>query len=226
MATSINAPSISLKRPPEAGLHQNKFRNARFQRFLKIVDEVAAKQSVVRIVDLGGIAEYWTTQPELWQGRNIHVTLVNLLETHTPDERFTSIVGSACETGLADNSFDIVHSNSVIEHVGRWKEMKAMANEVRRLAPRYYVQTPNYWFPLEAHSRFPLFNILPEPWRIHVLRRLGAGYYAKSKTMDEAMEHMENAILLDFRRFQALFPDARLERERLYGLTKSLMAIR
>lgn len=214
------------KRPTAAEMHDNAFRNARFARFLRIVDEAAAKASVVRIVDLGGTLPFWLTKPELWQGRNVHITLINMFPQVAPDDRFACIEGNACATGLADNSFDIVHSNSVIEHVGRWREMSAMAQEVRRLAPRYFIQTPNYWFPVEAHSRFPLFNMLPEPWRIRLVMTTGAGFYGKVATMDEAMEHVENAVLLDFRRFRHLFPDAKIERERVLGFTKSLMAIR
>ncbi len=101
-----------------------------------------------------------------------------------------------------------------------------MASEIRRLAPRYFIQTPNYWFPVEAHSRFPLFNILPEPWRLVLLLKRGAGFYAKSKNIDEAMAFIEDATLLDHRRFHYLFPDATIERERVMGLTKSLIAIR
>ncbi len=40
------------------------------------------------------------------------------------------------------------------------------------------------------------------------------------------MDHVENAVLLDSRRFRHLFPDAHIERERAFGMTKSLMAIR
>ena len=213
-------------RPTSEQVHDNKFRNARFARFLQIVDDVAATVPEVRILDLGGTVNFWTSKPGLFDGRNLHITLINMFPQTAPDEHFTCLVGDACATGLEDQSFDIVHSNSVIEHVGRWREMSRMAQEARRLAPRYFVQTPNYWFPLEAHSRFPLFNMLPEPWRIRLIMSRGAGFYGKAKNLDEAMDHVENAVLLDSRRFQHLFPDAMIERERVAGMTKSLMAIR
>jgi 2-polyprenyl-3-methyl-5-hydroxy-6-metoxy-1,4-benzoquinol methylase len=213
-------------RPTNVEMHNNKFRNARFTRFLGIVDDVASTVSPVRILDLGGTLDFWLTTPELWQGRDFHVTLINMFPQTPPDDRFTCVIGNACATDFADQSFDIVISNSVIEHVGRWRDMGRMANEIRRLAPRYFIQTPNYWFPLEAHSRFPLFHMMPEPWRIRLILARGTGFYGKANNLDEAMEHVENAILLDSKRFQHLFPDAVIERERVLGMTKSLIAIR
>ncbi|MEZ5818429.1 MAG: methyltransferase domain-containing protein [Hyphomicrobiaceae bacterium] len=214
------------RRPTNVEMHDNRFRNARFARFLELVDQTAKPGASVRILDLGGTVDDWILKEELWGARDFHITLLNMFPQEVPDDRFASVVGNACATGLADNAFDVVYSNSVIEHVGRWKEMSKMAGEIRRLAPHHFVQTPNYWFPVEAHSRFPLFNVIPEPWRLSLLLSRGAGFYAKSKDVDEAMGFIEDAILLDRRRFSYLFPDSLIERERVFGLTKSLIAIR
>src|SRR3546814_8846589 len=74
---------------------------------------------------------------------DLSVTIVNMEGETGDDGPFQLRLGDACNLSeYADNSFDIVHSNSVIEHVGRWEQMKMMAAEVRRLAPVYYLQTP------------------------------------------------------------------------------------
>lgn len=50
-----------------------------------------------------------------------------------------------------DNEFDAVFSNSVIEHVGDYEAQRQMANEIMRVGKRYFVQTPNFYFPIEPH---------------------------------------------------------------------------
>lgn len=52
------------------------------------------------------------------------------------------------------------------------------------------------------------------------------GWQQRTATIDGAMRSIESCRLLDERRFRALFPDAELVRERLLGLTKSLIAVR
>ena len=127
---------------------------------------------------------------------------------------------------FGDDSFDIVHSNSVIEHVGGWRDMMAMAEEVRRLAPAYFVQTPYFWFPIEPHARTPFLQLLPESmrYRLFLLRR--NGYYPKARDVSHAMLLMQDARLLDRTQMRALFPDAHLQIERAFGLIKSMIAIR
>src|SRR5262249_32578923 len=108
-----------------------------------------------------------------------------------------------------DDAFDVAFCNPVIEHVPR-AERARMAVEIRRVAARYYVQTPNRWFPVEPHHMLPLYQFLP--------RRL-RHYYDRRFDNDQI-------DLLDRFELQRLFPDATIHRERVFGLTKSLMAVR
>jgi hypothetical protein len=125
-----------------------------------------------------------------------------------------------------DNSFDIAHSNSVIEHVGDWDSQVRFAREVARVAPGYFVQTPNYWFPWEPHFGTVGFQFLPMPLQISLLMARPRGFYQRAATVDAAVRSIETCQLLDARRFRALFADGELVREKFLGLTKSLMAIR
>ena len=50
-----------------------------------------------------------------------------------------------------------------------------MAAEVRRLAPVYWVQTPNFWFPMEPHFLTPAWHWLPVDLRVAMLRRRALG---------------------------------------------------
>jgi len=196
--------------------------------FLVLVDAVLARKSVCRIVDLGGWKSYWTGLEDLWRNRNLSITLINLEEKSEHTEgHFIYMSGDArCLDEIPDNSFDIVHSNSVIEHVGTWSDKRNMAKEVRRLAPRYYVQTPNYWFPYEPHIRLPLFHWLPEPWQLRILMSRPCGFHPRARNIDEARAILSDASLLDATAMTTLFPDARIEREHFGPFTKSLIAVR
>jgi len=118
---------------------------------------------------------------------------------------------------FADREFPIAFSNSVIEHVP--KELQgAFASEVRRVADRYFVQTPNKWFPIEPHYQLPLVQFLPERVMKALNRRFSFGWREKGR--------WEPIRLLTARDLRRLFPDAEIHRERVFGLTKSLMAVR
>ncbi len=203
------------------------FRRKRFMLFLGLVDEVLATRGTCRIVDIGGEAAYWSDVADLIGARSCHVTLVNLTSAGVDNAQFSSIAGDARDlAALGDMSFDLVHSNSVIEHVGRWQDMLAMAREVRRLAPGYYVQTPNFWFPIEPHCSTAFFHWMPVPVRISMLMRKPRGIWGMAPDVTTAMGQIQSNDLLDFRQMSTLFPDATIQRERVAGLAKSLIAIR
>ena len=202
-------------------------RRRRFQIFLDLVDRCVAKKGSCRIIDIGGEAGYWDAVNDLVADRPIHVTMVNRKQVEIHDDRFQSAVGDARGlTSMASMSFDVVHSNSVIEHVGRWQDMLAMAEEVRRLAPAYFVQTPYFWFPIEPHASSLFFHWLPEPLRASMLMRRTRGHWQQAADVSAAVTTLQDASLLDGRMLAALFPDAVIHRERFCGFTKSLMAVR
>jgi len=204
------------------------FRRRRFQLFLDLIDQVLSSQDRCRILDVGGEPEYWTNVADMLEQRQWHVTLVNLRAYPLADTtRFASVAGDARDlSSFSDLSFDLVHSNSVIEHVGRWGDMQAMAREVRRLARGYYVQTPYFWFPIEPHNSAAFFHWLPESMRISMLMRRPRGHWGQAPDIDTAMRQIQSAVLLDYRMLATLFPDSTIHRERFLGLTKSLIAVR
>ena len=205
----------------------NRFRENRFRLFSVLIDEVLSTNRSCKILDIGGVEQYWTRYGGDLDWSRIKVCLVNLAATPSISESFEVMIGDArCLDQFADRSFDIVHSNSVIEHVGRWADIAAMAREVRRLAPRYFVQTPYFWFPIEPHARFPFLHWMPEFWRYRILMRRACGFWQRQPDLGRAVTAVQSANMLDKQQMRFLFPDAEISFERLFGLPKSLMAIR
>src|SRR6185503_6872753 len=117
-------------------VERNPFRRRRMRLFLSLLPSKGADP--IRILDIGGTVEYWRANQDLWGHLPLHITIVNLGVEPRDEGVYAIRPGDACNlVEYADNSFDVVHSNSVIEHVGHWPEMAAMAGEVRRLAPIY-----------------------------------------------------------------------------------------
>ena len=205
-----------------------RFRRARAKRIVDLISAIHAGRGACRILDLGGEPDYWRLFDRAFlRAKAVHVLLVNPQPQATTDPLFSTHVGDACALPELQDPFDLVHSNSVIEHVGDWSRMEAFAAEVRRLAPRYYVQTPYFYFPVEPHFSEPFFHWRSEQARARMLMRRRRGWYGrKACDVGEAMRVVQHARLLDKRQFRFLFPDAQHVDEKAAGLTKSLIALR
>lgn len=205
----------------------NNFRKARFAEFLALADRVSIPGKPLRILDIGGTQSYWEGLADLWAGRDFDVTIINLDSPVSDSGAYHIRPGDACDMPeYGDNSFDIAHSNSVIEHVGQWPQMAAMAREVRRVAPHYYLQTPNLWFPVEPHYRSLFFAWFPEASRARKLMRRKHGFRGPYADFGDAMADVQSVNLLDAKGLTTLFPDGKLVRERFFGFTKSLTVVR
>ncbi len=206
----------------------SRFRRARMRHVTALIQAIHAERGACRIVDLGGRPDYWRAiDRSLLEACKVTITTVNL-EPQAPvdDPMFDQRVGDALAFDAADNAFDLAHSNSVVEHVGDWPQMERFAAETARLASRYYVQTPYFWFPIEPHFSAPFFHWLPEAVRARKLMRRPLGFAPQAADMAQAMRLVQHARLLDRGMMAQLFPDAAIEAETVGPLIKSLMAIR
>jgi len=177
-------------------------------------------------LDVGGSETFWGGT-EVVRDAGINVVLLNQLHLHPQLPRFTAVTADARDMrSFGDGEFDVVFSNSVIEHLGDWESQRLMAKEVIRVGKRYFVQTPNRLFPLEPHFLFPFFQFLPLSWRISLVQHFDLGWYAKGRIPDRsrARETVTAIRLLSLSEMRSLFPSASIQRERLAGLTKALVA--
>jgi Methyltransferase domain len=218
----MNLPQATTASDPSNSLALT-LRRKRFRFFLELVD--CCPKRPLQILDVGGTEQFWETMGYADCGHKI--TLLNLTAAPTRHENIVSVAGDAASMPeFDDNRFDIVFSNSVIEHLGSLERQRQMAGEVRRLAKRYFVQTPNYWFPVEPHFRFLGFQFLPVAARVWLLRHRALASYPRAETDRQARGFVEEIRLLKRSELKAMFPDAAILRERLLGMTKSFMAVR
>lgn len=196
-----------------------------------LILQIHQRKGNVTVLDVGGREAYWRLFPEEFlRNHNVSITILNLPceQIGRDGDLFTYEVGDACDLAhYPDNSFDIVHSNSVIEHVGGWEKIKSFAHEVRRLAPNTFVQTPHFWFPIEPHFIKFAHHWLPKPLRLSAWLKFNMGARGRAGNLDDAMRNIDNEpYLLDLRMFRFLFPECRIIRERFCLLTKSMVAFR
>ena len=208
----------------------SRLRAKRIGPLLEMIDAVFKEHGAVDVIDIGGTETYWGIVPRQYlEERNVTVTIVNLPAGARPKDHgpFRFVEADGCDLArFGDKSFHIAHSNSVVEHVGDWERMVRFAGELSRVSQKCFVQTPNYWFPMEPHCMTPFFHWLPKPLRIWLVSHFQLGHWRKAASIDEAVRTVESARLLNRPMFQALFKDAHVLTEWFFWLPKSFIALR
>ena len=190
----------------------------------ELVRELVPDLAELRVLDLGGTGFFWAQAPV----KPAHVTVVNLLEAQFLDDPcVTTIEGDALRADelLAGQDFDLVFSNSLIEHLGGHNARRRFATVAAAMAPRYVIQTPYRYFPVEPHWMFPGFQFLPVAARSQVAPKwpLGHtyGWDRKAATNEILATH-----LLSASEMRDYFPDAQIHWERVAGVPKSMIVLR
>lgn len=201
--------------PDDPRSFSSRARSRRWARFAHEFPELGS----MRVLDLGGTPEYWRKAPT----RPASVTVVNLSKGIAEEPWITTVAGDAC--AFAETGFDLVVSNSLLEHLGGPARRRVFADAVSRAAPRHWVQTPYRYFPVEPHWLFPGFQFLPVAARVAITRHWKHGH-RHQPDRDRALKLVLEVELVGEAELQHLFPEARIWRERAGGLVKSLVSVR
>jgi hypothetical protein len=204
------------------GSLSNKLRARRFQRFEALV---ATLPRPLRLLDVGGTNDFWEKRG--WAGRrDVQIFTVN----HVPEEQrhgnITPTTGDATNLSQFESrSFDVAFSNSVIEHLFNWSNQQRMASEIQRVGRTFWVQTPNFWFPIEPHFHVPGWQWIPMNVRVAMIQRWRCGWRGPCPDIQQAQKIVEEVRLLDRSELRRMFPGAALIPERICGIVKSWVVI-
>lgn len=179
----------------------NMSRRRRTRRFVQIMNPKPGE----KVLDVGG-------QPQIWDLVEVplNITCLNLpgvADTYYQSQNHHSISyleGDACNMPeIKNGDFDMVFSNSVIEHVGDASNRARFACEVRRVSNRYWVQTPHKHFPIEAHCGMPFWWFYPHFVRAALLKRW-------RKKLPAWTDMIEGTSVVEARELKQLFPQSNM----------------
>lgn len=194
-------------------------RRRRSQRLLATFPQLHA----MSVLDLGGTQDFWQAAPV----KPASVVLLNRFPQTSEEPWIQSVTGDACEppARIRAQRFDLVFSNSTIEHVGGHVRRQQFAETVMAAAPRAWIQTPNRYFPVEPHWLLPAGQFLPAGVRATLVRHWPlrpSGFPADPRT---ALREMIEIDLLSRAQLAWYFPGATILSERVLGIPKSLIAV-
>lgn len=194
-----------------------------------------------RVLDLGGsngvhLNSCLAGTPVV--AKNVYIADISAADVDSAAVRFGYTAVVLSDNGplpFPDNFFDIVFCSSVLEHVtlpenDAWREtsgtrfrrlaqsrQRRFANEISRVGASYFVQVPYRWFPVETHTWLPLVGYLPRFIQCPVIG-ISNRFWIKATVPDFYLPTAGDMA--------GYFPDAQILREKIWGLTKSLIAVK
>lgn len=205
----------------EPGSLGAQFRRKRLAVFESLFFQNFDPTKPIKILDVGGTAYFWK-ESSLLSLKGVEILLLNLHEESSQHPQITGQIGNATSMPeFETDSFDLIFSNSVIEHLYTWENQQKMADEIQRVGKKYFVQTPNKYFPIEAHYALPFAQFWPKSLLRNILIHTPLSRFQKWSPED-AQQYLDEIRLLDEREMKTLFPKGSVLNEKVLGMTKSI----
>ena len=95
------------------------------------------------------------------------------------------VLGDGLSLDYSSNKFDLVFSNAVLEHVGKYENVERFILEAYRVSRKDVILiTPNRWFPLETHTKILLLHWLPKQVFRKFIRLLGMDFFSREENLN------------------------------------------
>jgi len=197
------------------------FRKRRMNDFVSAYPDLGE----LSVLDVGGRPYIWDLLRDEYDIKPRKLVLLNTEDDaqDNQQENFDVKVGDGRAMEFSDKSFDLVFSNSVIEHVGSFPDMKEFAFECVRVAKEVYIQTPCKYFFVEPHLVTLFIHYLPR-YLYRKLSFLSLRYISLRNNKVQFYKIFDGINLLTEKDFCLMFPNQKISFERFILLKKSMIA--
>jgi ubiquinone/menaquinone biosynthesis C-methylase UbiE len=199
------------------------------------------------ILDLGAAGDYYGEQPFFedaypWKENiiGVNIDLNELTSLRTKHKQVALVLADGCCLPFRSKSIDVLFSNAVIEHVGSLRRQRRFAGEIMRISKRWFVTTPNFWFPIETHWKLPFIHFLPEKTQRQIMDSGKRLFVERSpeysdlthnvllrslrRYFSEHSWHGQGLHLLSTTKLQELFPTSKIKKQRTTFYPEVLLA--
>ena len=180
-------------------------------------------------LDVGGTTDFWTVENLVCN----KIDLLNMRHAETSSQvssdskQIRLVIGDARHLPYDNDSYDIVFSNSVIEHVGSFEDQMNFAKECSRVGRKIWIQTPARSFLIEPHFMTFFIHWLPKKIQKRLVRRCSLWGLLNKPTPESICNMVDEIRLISLKEMRVLFPDCQIYKERVGILfVKSYIAYR
>lgn len=177
---------------------------------MSLFNDIINPHAGMKILDVGGTPQIWN-----YIETPLQITCLNL-PSPKPKPKYEGhhsislVDGDGCNMPEYNpGDFDLIFSNSVIEHVGDIYKQQQFAKEVLRLSSSsgtYWIQTPCKLFPIEAHTGMLFWWYYPDGLREYFISRW-------SQKLPAWTEMVKGTTVIEGKTLISLFPNGSMVTE-------------
>ncbi len=193
------------------------------KRRMRLFENIFQLSSTTTILDIGGDEFNWQF---IKSSSKITILNISMPKNIREGYKYRFVLGDAAYLPFLDKQFDVAFSNSVIEHLSSFDRQRLMADEIKRVGKRYFIQTPAKYFPIEPHLITPFIHWLPLKIQSRLMRNFTIWGIITRPTQQFIDGFLRERRLLSFKEMKILFPDCRIIKEKFLFMTKSYIAVK